>query len=151
MTYNFCQKCFTRFEACETCHAAELAAKDKEIALRDAVIAAQIREIERLNSEIKSLQGSLRDSLADKDVDLIMTKLHRYESHIYSSLLGESRVLFEAIDTGDWVKASEHLKMVEKMKCCETCKHYNDFKNRKGSACYSCGDDVSYHNWEIRK
>jgi len=32
MTYNFCQKCCTRFEACETCHAVELAAKDKEIA-----------------------------------------------------------------------------------------------------------------------
>ena len=31
MTYNFCQKCCTRFESCETCHAAELAAKDKEI------------------------------------------------------------------------------------------------------------------------
>ena len=77
MTYNFCQKCCTRFEACETCHAAELAAKDKEIEALKAQIAA--------------------------------------------------------------------------IKCCETCKHYYDFKNRKGSACYSCGDDVSYHNWEIRK
>ena len=66
MTYNFCQKCFTRFDACETCKDAELAAKDKEVALRDAVIAAQIREI----SEIKSLQGALRESLADKDVEL---------------------------------------------------------------------------------
>jgi len=41
MTYNFCQKCFTRFEACETCHAAELAAKDAEI-LR---LRAALREI----------------------------------------------------------------------------------------------------------
>ena len=40
MTYNFCQKCFTRFEACETCHAAKLAAKDKEIeALKEQIAA----------------------------------------------------------------------------------------------------------------
>ena len=49
---------------------ADIEAKDEDIALLDAVIAAQIREIERLNSEIKSLQGALRDSLADKDVEL---------------------------------------------------------------------------------
>jgi hypothetical protein len=40
MTYNFCQKCCTRFEACETCKDAELAAKDKEIAELKAQIAA---------------------------------------------------------------------------------------------------------------
>ncbi len=38
MTYNFCQKCCTRFEACADCHAAELAAKDKEIARLIALI-----------------------------------------------------------------------------------------------------------------
>jgi hypothetical protein len=44
MTYNFCQKCFTRFEACETCHAAELAAKDKEIsALKDTITSLRVR------------------------------------------------------------------------------------------------------------
>jgi len=38
MTYNFCQKCCTRFEGCADCHAAELAAKDKEIARLKALI-----------------------------------------------------------------------------------------------------------------
>ena len=40
MTYNFCQKCFTRFDACESCKDAELAAKDKEIETLKAQIAA---------------------------------------------------------------------------------------------------------------
>jgi len=40
MTYNFCQKCCTRFDACETCKDAELAAKDKEIEALKAQIAA---------------------------------------------------------------------------------------------------------------
>ncbi len=31
MTYNFCQKCCTRFEACAECHKEELAEKDKEL------------------------------------------------------------------------------------------------------------------------
>jgi hypothetical protein len=53
---NFCNYCYTRLDACADCHAAELAAKDKEI--------------DALKSEIKSLQGALRDSLADKDVEL---------------------------------------------------------------------------------
>ena len=43
MTYNFCQKCFTRFDACETCLAAELSAKDKEIEALKAQIAAMRR------------------------------------------------------------------------------------------------------------
>jgi hypothetical protein len=36
-------------------------------------------------------------------------KLQRYEPHIYASLLGDSRILFEASDTGEWVKADEAL------------------------------------------
>jgi len=43
MTYNFCQKCCTRFEACETCKDAELAAKDKEIEALKAQNAAMRR------------------------------------------------------------------------------------------------------------
>jgi len=43
MTYNFCQKCCTRFDACETCKDAELAAKDKEIEALKAQIAAMRR------------------------------------------------------------------------------------------------------------
>jgi hypothetical protein len=76
-------------------------------------------------------------------------KLHRYEPHIYSSLLGESRVLFEAIDTGDWVKASEHLKMVEKMKCRETCKHYDT--NYHDAPCSGCADKTNLPKWELNK
>jgi len=37
--------------------------------------------------------------------------LQRYEPHMYSSLLGESRVLFEASDTGDWVKEDEAIEI----------------------------------------
>jgi hypothetical protein len=36
-------------------------------------------------------------------------KLQRYEPHTYGSLLGESRILFEASDPGEWVKADEAL------------------------------------------
>jgi hypothetical protein len=43
MTYNFCQKCFTRFDGCTECHAAELAAKDKEIArLKDTITSLRV-------------------------------------------------------------------------------------------------------------
>jgi hypothetical protein len=38
-------------------------------------------------------------------------KLQRYEPHIYGSLLGDSRVLFEASDTGEWVKADEAIAL----------------------------------------
>ena len=54
------------FERAKVNAEADIEAKDEDIALLDAVIAAQIRKIERLNSEIKSLQGALRESLADK-------------------------------------------------------------------------------------
>ena len=65
-------------------------------------------------------------------------KLQRYEPHIYRSLLEESRILFEASDTGEWVKATEHLDMVEKMKCRETCKHYDTNYHDAPCECYSC-------------
>ena len=43
MTYNFCQKCCTRFEGCADCHVAELAAKDKEIsALKDTITSLRV-------------------------------------------------------------------------------------------------------------
>jgi hypothetical protein len=57
MTYNFCQKCCTRFEACETCRDAELAAKDKEIArLRAAleVISNTYCIVEGMGAEAKN-------------------------------------------------------------------------------------------------
>jgi len=37
---NFCNYCYTRLDACADCHAAELAAKDKEIEALKAQIAA---------------------------------------------------------------------------------------------------------------
>ena len=77
-------------------------------------------------------------------------KLHRYEPHIYSSLLGESRILFEASDTGEWVRASEHLKMVEKMKCRETCKHY-DTNVQRGAPCVVCANTTDLPKWELKK
>ena len=43
-------------------------------------------------------------------------KLQRYEAHIYASLLGESRILFEASDTGDWVKADEALAEIARLR-----------------------------------
>ena len=58
------------FERAKVNAEADIEAKDEDIALRDAVITALIRDVERLNSEIKSLQWSLRESLADKDVEL---------------------------------------------------------------------------------
>ena len=43
MTYNFCQKCCTRFDACETCKDAELAAKDNEIEeLKDTITSLRV-------------------------------------------------------------------------------------------------------------
>ena len=53
MTYNFCQKCFTRFEGCVDCHAAELAAKDKYIEAQDVIISGQRKEIEDSVQKLK--------------------------------------------------------------------------------------------------
>jgi hypothetical protein len=43
-------------------------------------------------------------------------KLQRYEPHMYGSLLGESRILFEASDTGEWVKADEAIALEKENK-----------------------------------
>ena len=43
-------------------------------------------------------------------------KLQRYEPHIYRSLLEESRILFEASDTGEWVKADEALAEIARLR-----------------------------------
>jgi hypothetical protein len=40
---NFCNYCYTRLDSCADCHAAELAAKDKEIERLKAQIAAMRR------------------------------------------------------------------------------------------------------------
>ena len=78
-----------------------------------------------------------------------MTKLQRYEAHIYRSLLEESRIMFEASDTGEWVRATEHLDMVEKMKCCEICKHYDN--NYHDAPCSGCADKTNLPKWELNK
>ena len=46
----------------------------------------------------------------------IFEQLLRYEPHIYGSLLGKSRVLFEASDTGDWVKEDEAIEIEKENK-----------------------------------
>jgi NMD protein affecting ribosome stability and mRNA decay len=79
----------------------------------------------------------------------VMTKLQRYEPHIYRSLLEESRIMFEASDTGEWVKATEHLAMVEKMKCCETCKNYET--NHYDAPCVVCANTTDLPKWELEK
>jgi len=43
-------------------------------------------------------------------------KLQRYEPHMYASLLGESRILFEACDTGKWVKEDEALAEIARLR-----------------------------------
>ena len=52
MTYNFCQKCFTRFDACETCHAAELAEQDRTT---EAIITDKDAEILRLRAALREI------------------------------------------------------------------------------------------------
>ena len=48
-------------------------------------------------------------------------------------------------DDGEWVKATEHLALIEKMKCCYNCQHFS-----KGNpACDTCADKVSYGNWRL--
>ena len=48
-------------------------------------------------------------------------KLQRYEPHIYRSLLEESRILFEASDTGEWVKADEALAEIARLRAALKC------------------------------
>ena len=43
-------------------------------------------------------------------------KLQRHEPHIYSSLLGETHILFEASDTGEWVKKEEALAEIARLR-----------------------------------
>ena len=45
-----------------------------------------------------------------------MTKLQRYEPHIYRSLLEECGILIEASDTGKWVKADEALAEIARLR-----------------------------------
>lgn len=56
---NFCNYCYTRLDACESCHKAELAAKEKYIESQDVIISGQRKEIEAKNKEIARLRNAL--------------------------------------------------------------------------------------------
>ena len=70
-------------------------------------------------------------------------KLQRYEPHIYRSLLEESRILFEASDTGEWVREDEALAEIARLRAAfEICHTYHMYPRH-------CASMVDHHYHEL--
>jgi len=149
---NFCNYCYTRTDACSDCHAAELAAKDKEIEkLRIQLAACGIAALCNTRKSIEE-QGIDKDnpyySASYADVcDAVNREIeHREEIEELKIDLSVQWGRNDALG-----KEIEGLKaQIAAMRRCEICKHWdNDFSI--SNHCINCANTTTLPNWELAK